>query len=155
VTTYERFTADHPNGRTLQPVKGTDAGDVVTDTVGGLDIVAFCVDDAIHAFENVGYDFERVGSNNGADKRERFRADGTTWDGITGVSAHGGNSNGSPPAASTRSRGRATTGRTPSMSPEARRPRPDQDSSRATGTPASATSAANERESVSRVENVL
>ena len=89
MTTYERFTADHPDGRTLQPVKGTGAGDVVTDTVGGLDIVAFCVDDAIHAFENVGYDFERVGGDDAADKRERFRADGTTWDGITGVSADG------------------------------------------------------------------
>jgi len=158
VTTYERFTEDHPDGRTLQPVKGTDAGDgpsareayemtpyeryerdadfglyamrgegerrswdredfgpktvvlglthdgaavgyplprvrdaggVVTDTVGGLDVVVFAVDDALHAFEDPGYEFERVDGDDAADERERFRADGTTWDGITGESDDG------------------------------------------------------------------
>lgn len=57
-----------------------DSGGVVTDDVGGTEIVVFLADE-LHAFENPGYTFERV---DGA-----FRADGTTWDPVTGESADG------------------------------------------------------------------
>ena len=57
-----------------------DAGGVVTDEVGGTAVVVFAAEE-LHAFENPGYAFERV---DGA-----FRADGTTWDPVTGESTDG------------------------------------------------------------------
>lgn len=57
------------------------AGGGVTDTVGGLDVVVFTTDEGIHAFENPGFEFE---ASDG-----KFRADGTTWDGVTGRSDDG------------------------------------------------------------------
>ncbi|MDS0475531.1 DUF3179 domain-containing protein [Natrinema sp. 1APR25-10V2] len=57
------------------------AGGVVTDTIGGRDIVVFATDDGIHAFENPGFEFEH---RDGA-----LSAAGTTWNGITGESADG------------------------------------------------------------------
>jgi len=58
------------------------AGGVVTDTVGGLDIVVVASSDtAAHAFENPGYDFElRDGALYG---------DGVAWDLATGQSSDG------------------------------------------------------------------
>ncbi|WP_123536564.1 DUF3179 domain-containing protein [Halosimplex salinum] len=73
-----------------------DAGGVVTDSVGGLDVVVFAAGDELHAFEGPGYDFERVddsdgraGERTGTDGSDQFRADGTNWDGVTGESADG------------------------------------------------------------------
>lgn len=60
------------------------AGGVVTDTVGGLDVVVFAVEGRLHAFENPGLAFER-----GGDTEDAFRADGTVWDPTTGGSADG------------------------------------------------------------------
>lgn len=57
------------------------AGGVVTDTVGGREIVVVTVEGAIGAFENPGYAFER--------REGSVRADGTTWDPVTGESADG------------------------------------------------------------------
>ncbi|MEF8828855.1 MAG: DUF3179 domain-containing protein [Haloarcula sp.] len=57
------------------------AGGVVTDSVGGLNIVVACSETAIHAFENPGYGFElRDGT---------LYADDTTWDLTTGQSSDG------------------------------------------------------------------
>ncbi|MFB6308069.1 MAG: DUF3179 domain-containing protein [Haloarculaceae archaeon] len=56
------------------------AGGVVTDTVGGLDVVVFAVDGG-HVFENPGLQFERDG--------DRFRADGAIWDPTSGASEDG------------------------------------------------------------------
>ena len=58
-----------------------DAGGVVTDTVGGSDVVVFATDDGMHAFANPGYEFESTGDG--------FRVDGTTWDPATGASDDG------------------------------------------------------------------
>jgi hypothetical protein len=60
------------------------AGGVVQATVGGRDLAVFATPDGIHAFENPGYEFAPV---EGAD--DRFRADGTSWDGATGESDDG------------------------------------------------------------------
>ena len=60
------------------------AGGVVTDAVGGRDVVVFADDGRLHAFEDPGLAFERVG-----DAEDAFRADGTTWDLTTGESADG------------------------------------------------------------------
>ncbi len=57
------------------------AGGVVTDSVGGRDIVVFTAEGGLHAFENPGHVFEL--------RNGRIQADGTTWDGITGRSADG------------------------------------------------------------------
>jgi hypothetical protein len=57
-------------------------GGIVTDTVGGNDIVVFATTEGLAAFENPGYDFVRT--ENG------FEADGTVWDGTTGESEDGG-----------------------------------------------------------------
>jgi len=48
------------------------AGGVVTDTVGGRDVVVFAVDVGLHAFEDPGVGFERADGTDGA-----FHADGT------------------------------------------------------------------------------
>jgi len=57
------------------------AGGVVTDSVGGLEIVAVSDDTGLHAFENPGYDFEmRDGTLYG---------DGVPWDPTTGQSGDG------------------------------------------------------------------
>jgi len=56
------------------------AGGVVTDTVGDTPVVVFAATEP-HAFENPGHEFERV---DGA-----FRADGTSWEPVTGESADG------------------------------------------------------------------
>lgn len=60
-----------------------DAGGVATATVGDQSVVVFTSRDGVHAFANPGYEFEPVQSE------EAFRADGTAWDGQTGVSADG------------------------------------------------------------------
>jgi len=57
------------------------ADGVVTDTIGGLDVVVVATDDGIHAFENPGHGFEAA---DGA-----FRADGARWDGVSGESDDG------------------------------------------------------------------
>jgi hypothetical protein len=57
------------------------ADGVVTDTVGGTALVVCATADGLHAFENPGYAFELDG--------ETLRADGTTWDPVTGESADG------------------------------------------------------------------
>ena len=57
------------------------AGGVVTDTVGGLDIVVFADGDGCYAFEDPGFDYER--------REGAFVADGTTWNPITGDAADG------------------------------------------------------------------
>ncbi|WP_049888880.1 DUF3179 domain-containing (seleno)protein [Natronococcus occultus] len=59
-----------------------DDGGVVHETVGGTDIVVLATDDGVHAFENPGYEFERTDDG-------QVRADGTTWDGVTGAAADG------------------------------------------------------------------
>jgi hypothetical protein len=57
------------------------AGGVVTDSVGGMDIVVVATDGTAHAFEDPGYEFEvREGT---------VRADGTDWDPATGRSTDG------------------------------------------------------------------
>ncbi len=64
------------------PVPRVEAdGGVVTDTVDDIDIVVFATDDGVHAFENPRFAFEPGDDG--------FRADGTTWDGVTGESADG------------------------------------------------------------------
>ena len=65
-----------------QPVL-EDAGGVVTATVGDLEVVAFATPDGLHAFEDPGFEFRS------ADDPGRFRADGTTWNGVTGEAADG------------------------------------------------------------------
>lgn len=57
------------------------AGGVVTDSIGGLDVVVVAIDDEIHAFENPGFEFEVA---NGT-----IHADGTTWDPVSGKSGDG------------------------------------------------------------------
>ncbi len=57
------------------------AGGVVTDRVGGTAVVVFASTVGVHAFENPGYAFERDGGV--------VRADGTTWDPVTGESGDG------------------------------------------------------------------
>jgi len=65
------------------------AGEVVTDSVGGLDLVVTTAGigdgtedgDGIHAFENRGYEFEARGG--------RAYADGVSWDPASGESADG------------------------------------------------------------------
>ena len=52
----------------------------MTGTVGDTPVVVFAATEP-HAFENPGYEFERV---DGA-----FRADGTTWEPVTGESVDG------------------------------------------------------------------
>ena len=58
-----------------------DAGGIVTDTVGGLDVVVLSSEGRLHAFEDPGVGFELV---EGA-----VHGDGTTWDPVTGESADG------------------------------------------------------------------
>ena len=57
------------------------AGGLVTDTVGETDVLVVATDDGIHGFEDPGYDFK---FNDGI-----LRADGTTWDPVTGESEDG------------------------------------------------------------------
>jgi hypothetical protein len=57
------------------------ADGVVTDSVGGHDLVVFATGDGVHAFENPGYEVEPAD--------EGFAADGATWDGTTGESDDG------------------------------------------------------------------
>lgn len=57
------------------------AGGVVTDTIGGADIVVFRTETGLTAFENPGYEF--------APTTGGFKADGTVWDGMTGEAADG------------------------------------------------------------------
>lgn len=71
--------SDEAMGYSIPEVDAT--GGVITDTVGGLDIVVFLSDGEIHAFENPGFEFEP--------HDESFYADGTSWDSITGESADG------------------------------------------------------------------
>ncbi|WP_411962768.1 DUF3179 domain-containing protein [Haloferax sp. YSMS24] len=59
------------------------AGGVVTLDVGDQSVVVFATDAGIHAFSNPGLAFEPM-----ADDRT-FRADGTTWDGVTGAAIDG------------------------------------------------------------------
>ncbi|WP_254769320.1 DUF3179 domain-containing protein [Salinilacihabitans rarus] len=59
-----------------------DAGGVVTETVGGVDVVVLATDDGIHAFEDPGHGFEPEPGGG-------FRADSTVWDGATGEAADG------------------------------------------------------------------
>jgi len=66
------------------PLPGVlDAGGVVTDTVGDIDVVVFAVAGRLHAFEDPGLSFGPT------DEPGRFRADGTTWDGETGAGGDG------------------------------------------------------------------
>ncbi|MFB6298045.1 MAG: DUF3179 domain-containing (seleno)protein [Salinirussus sp.] len=57
------------------------AGGVVTDTVGGTDVVVCTADDGIHAFEDPGLAYEH--------RDGVLVAGGTTWDPTTGESADG------------------------------------------------------------------
>jgi len=57
------------------------AGGVVTDEIGGESVVVFATETGLHAFENPGSEFESADGE--------FRADGTTWDPVTGESADG------------------------------------------------------------------
>jgi len=57
------------------------AGGVVTDSVGGRDIVVVATEDGVHAFEDPGFEVERRG--------DAINADGTTWNVDTGESADG------------------------------------------------------------------
>lgn len=57
--------------------------DVCTTTVGGVDVVVFGTPGGLHAFEQPGHEFHPAGSPG------TFRADGTRWDGATGVAADG------------------------------------------------------------------
>jgi len=57
------------------------AGGVVTDRAGETGVVVFASTDGVHAFENPGYAFER--------EEGVVRADGTTWDPVTGGSGDG------------------------------------------------------------------
>ncbi|MFC7058215.1 DUF3179 domain-containing protein [Halovenus salina] len=56
------------------------AGGVVTDTVGGMDVVVVATD-GLHAFENPGYEFALV--------EDELRANGTVWDPATGRAGDG------------------------------------------------------------------
>ena len=58
-----------------------EAGGVVTDTVGGLDLVVFAEGGSIHAFEDPGYDYERRDGS--------VIADGATWNVVTGDASDG------------------------------------------------------------------
>ncbi len=59
-----------------------DAGGIVQETVGGKDVVVVATEDlGIHGYYNPGYLFNRSG--------EEFRADGTTWDPVTGKAEDG------------------------------------------------------------------
>jgi hypothetical protein len=60
------------------------AGGVIRDTVGGLDVLVFAVNGGLHAFEDPGLDVERADGADGT-----VRADGTTWDPVTGESTDG------------------------------------------------------------------
>ena len=57
------------------------AGGVVTDTVGGRDIVVVATEETVGAFENPGFEF--------AVDNEELRGDGTTWNPVTGESGDG------------------------------------------------------------------
>lgn len=57
------------------------AGGIVTDTVGGHDVVVFATESGIHSFENPGFEFQNEGGE--------IRADGTTWDIVSGKSDDG------------------------------------------------------------------
>ncbi|MHC3438650.1 DUF3179 domain-containing protein [Natrialbaceae archaeon A-gly3] len=59
-----------------------DAGRVVHETVGGTDVVVFAADGELHAFENPGYEFERIDDG-------EFRGDSTTWNDTTGEATDG------------------------------------------------------------------
>lgn len=73
---------EHGEDAVGYPIPKVAAADgVVSDTVGGLDVVVFATEDGIHAFENPGIAFEPA--------TEGIRADGTTWDPITGESDDG------------------------------------------------------------------
>ena len=62
------------------PIPRVDAEDgIVTDSVGGLDIVVFTSKGGIHAFTNPGFAFTR--------RDGVVHADGTTWDPVRGTSA--------------------------------------------------------------------
>ena len=57
------------------------AGGLVTDTIGGRDVVVVAADGDLHAFENPGLTFERTAAE--------LVADGTNWDLVTGESDDG------------------------------------------------------------------
>lgn len=57
------------------------AGGIVTDTVGGRDIVVFATDNGIHAYEDPGFEFETQDGT--------IYAAGSKWDGVTGESTDG------------------------------------------------------------------
>lgn len=59
-----------------------DTGGVVHETIAGTDVAVFATDDGIHAFENPGYEFGPMADG-------RFRADSTTWNGVTGEATDG------------------------------------------------------------------
>jgi hypothetical protein len=59
-----------------------EAGGVVVDTVGGLDVVVVATGDRIHAYEDPGHEFDPTPDGS-------LRADGTTWDPATGQSEDG------------------------------------------------------------------
>ena len=59
-----------------------EAGGVVTDTVGGRDIVVFATAKGFHAFENPGHEFEVLASGD-------VRGGGTVWNLVTGESEDG------------------------------------------------------------------
>jgi hypothetical protein len=64
------------------PVDHVEAArSVVTDTVGGLDVVVFAADGRTGAFEDPGFAFETRGGT--------VRGDGATWDPTTGRSSDG------------------------------------------------------------------
>jgi len=64
------------------PIRRVEAaGGVVTDAVGGLDVVVFAADGTAHAFEDPGFDFET--------REAAVRGDGATWAPDTGSSSDG------------------------------------------------------------------
>jgi hypothetical protein len=58
-----------------------DVGGVVTDTVGGLDVVVVATETEMHAFENPGHAFE-MGDGT-------LHGDGVSWDPATGKGSDG------------------------------------------------------------------
>jgi hypothetical protein len=61
----------------------TAAGGVVTDTLGGVELVVFATEEGIFAYERDNISFEPSGDAN------RFHGDGTIWDPATGRSQDG------------------------------------------------------------------
>jgi hypothetical protein len=72
---------EHGGDAVAYPVERVAAAGVVTDSVGGLDVVVCGSDSGVHAYENPGYTFE---IRDGA-----VVADGTAWEPETGKSEDG------------------------------------------------------------------